>query len=171
MNYTDAWVSDTLTVDRLTINAGLRFDYQQGANLPSYVGANPAFPDLLPAVSYAGDTGYPITYRNWNPRVGLTYALGEGKKTLAGRPMLASSDQLRNTVYHVNGLPVISGVYYYWNDLNNDKIVQPGEVDLASGSQGFYNIDPSYAPGRPTSSRRTTRPRRPTRSSSASTTS
>ena len=148
-NYTDAWVSDTLTVDRLTINAGLRFDYQQGANLPSYVGANPAFPDLLPAVSYAGDTGYPITYRNWNPRVGLTYALGEGKKTLARASYARFSDQLRNTVYHVNGLPVISGVYYYWNDLNNDKIVQPGEVDLASGSQGFYNIDPSYAPKTP----------------------
>ncbi|MEO8585413.1 MAG: TonB-dependent receptor [Acidobacteriota bacterium] len=149
MNYTEAWVSDTFTVDRLTVNAGLRFDYQQGANLPSQVGANPAFPNLLPAVTYAGDDGYPITYRNWNPRVGLTYALGEKKKTLARASYARFSDQLRNVVYHVNGLPVISGVYYYWNDTNNDKIVQPGEVDLASGSQGFYRIDPSYAPRTP----------------------
>ena len=35
MNYIDAWLSDTFTVDRLTVNAGLRFDYQQGGNLPS----------------------------------------------------------------------------------------------------------------------------------------
>ena len=59
MNYTEAWVSDTFTVDRLTVNAGLRFDYQQGGNLPSWVGANPTFPTLLPAVTYTGDDGYP----------------------------------------------------------------------------------------------------------------
>ena len=149
MNYTDAWVSDTFTVDRLTVNAGIRFDYQQGANLPSKVGANPAFPDLLPAVDYAGDQGYPVTYRNWNPRVGVTYALGEKRKSLVRASYARFVDQLRNVVYHVNGLPVISGIYYYWNDTNNDKIVQPGEVDLASGPQGFYHIDPSYAPGTP----------------------
>jgi len=149
MNYTDAWVSDTFTVDRLTVNAGLRFDYQQGANLPSKVGANLAFPTLLPAVDYAGDDSYPVTYRNWNPRVGLTYALGEKKKSLVRASYARFVDQLRNVVYHVNGLPVISGVYYYWNDTNNDRIVQPSEVDLASGSQGFYKIDPSFAPGTP----------------------
>ena len=149
MNYTDAWVSDTFTVDRLTVNAGLRFDYQQGGNLPSWVGANPAFPTLLPAVTYPGDDGYPVTYRNWNPRVGLTYALGEKKKSLVRASYARFVDQLRNVVYHVNGLPVISGVYYYWNDKNNDKIVQPSEVDFASGSQGFYHIDPSYAPRTP----------------------
>ena len=49
----------------------------------------------------------------------------------------------------MNGLPIISGVYYYWNDKNNDKIVQPSEVDLDSGPQGFYHIDPSFAPGTP----------------------
>jgi hypothetical protein len=149
MNYTDAWVSDTFTVDRLTVNAGLRFDYQQGGNLPSKVGANPDFPALLPAVNYAGDQGYPITYRNWNPRIGVTYALDEKKKSLVRASYARFSDQLRNVVYHVNGLPVISGLYYYWNDKNNDKIVQPSEVDLASGPQGFYHIDPSYAPGTP----------------------
>ena len=149
MNYTEAWVGDTITMDRLTVNAGIRFDYQQGANLPSYVGGNPAFPTLLPAVNYPGDDGYPITYRNWNPRVGLTYALGEKKKSLVRASYSRFVDQLRNVVYHVNGLPVISGVYYYWNDRNNDKIVQPSEVDFDSGSQGFYHIDPSYAPKTP----------------------
>ncbi|MGA7992501.1 MAG: carboxypeptidase regulatory-like domain-containing protein [Thermoanaerobaculia bacterium] len=149
MNYTEGWVGDTLTADRLTVNAGLRFDYQQGANLPSKVGANPDFPTLLPAVNYAGDTGYPITYRNYNPRVGVTYSLDSKRKTLVRASYSRFVDQLRNVVYHINGLPVISGVYYYWNDANNDKIVQPSEVDLESGSQGFYHIDPSYAPGTP----------------------
>jgi len=148
-NYTDAWLSDTFTVDRLTVNVGLRYDYQQGGNLPSWVPGNPAFPLLLPAVTYNGDDGYPITYRNWNPRIGLTYAFGEGKKTLARASYARFSDQLRNVIYHTNGLPQISGVYYYWNDKNNDKIVQPSEVDLKSGSQGIYGIDPRYAPGTP----------------------
>jgi hypothetical protein len=149
MNYYESWLGDTLTMGPMTVNVGLRYDYQQGANLPSSVGANPDFPTLLPAVTYTGDNGYPVTYRNWNPRIGVTYALGEQKKSVVRASYSRFVDQLRNVVYHVNGLPIISGVYYYWNDLNNDKIVQPGEVDLGSGPQGFYHIDPSFAPGTP----------------------
>ena len=76
MNYYDTYLGDTIQTGNLTVNVGLRFDYQQGKNLPSSVSANPVFPDLLPAVQYAGDSGYPITWRLIQPRVGATYALG-----------------------------------------------------------------------------------------------
>lgn len=146
MNYYDAFVGDTLTVDRFTANVGLRYDYQQGANLPSAVGANPSFPDLLPAVSYAGDKGYPITYRNFEPRVGATYALGTDRKTLVRASYSRFVDQLRNTIYQVNAFPRIGGLYYDWNDANGDHIVQPSEVDLTS-FEGLYNrFDPRNAP-------------------------
>ena len=111
MNYYNAYVGDTLTTGNLTVNVGVRYDYQQAANLPSSVAANPVFPDLLPAVNYAGDKGYPITYRNWQPRIGLTYAVGEQKKTLLRGSYSRFADQLRNVIYHVNGLPIISGLY------------------------------------------------------------
>ncbi len=59
------------------------------------------------------------------------------------------ADQLRNTIYHVNGLPVVSGIYYYWTDTNNDKHVQKNEVDIEDGIVSFYHIDPRVAPGTP----------------------
>src|SRR5262249_16100371 len=61
VNTYDTFVGDTIQTGNLTINVGARFDYQQGRNLPSTVPANPAFPELLPAVRYGGDQGYPIT--------------------------------------------------------------------------------------------------------------
>ncbi|MEO8191519.1 MAG: TonB-dependent receptor [Acidobacteriota bacterium] len=146
MNYYDAFVGDTLTMDRLTVNAGLRYDYQQGANLPSAVGANPTFPDVLPAVTYAGDKGYPITYRNFEPRVGVTYAIGPQRKTLVRASYARFVDQLRNTIYQTNAFPRIGGLYYGWNDANRDNIVQRSEVDLTD-FQGLYNrFDPRNAP-------------------------
>lgn len=146
MNYYNAYVGDTMTTGNLTVNVGVRYDYQQAANLPSSVAANPTFPDLLPAVNYAGDKGYPVTYRNFQPRIGLTYALGEEKKTLLRGSYSRFADQLRNVIYNVNGLPIVSGYYYYWNDANHDHIVQRPEVDLADGVVSFYHIDPSLAP-------------------------
>ena len=60
----------------------IRNDYQQGKNLASTVPANPVFPELLPEVRYAGNTGYPITWRLFQPRVGATYAIGKDRRTL-----------------------------------------------------------------------------------------
>src|SRR5262249_21166443 len=81
-NYYDTYVGDTVQAGNLTVNVGARLDYQQGRNLPSAVSANPVFPDLLPAVQFAGDHGYPLTWRTVEPRVGATYALGGDRKTL-----------------------------------------------------------------------------------------
>ena len=49
-----AFLGDTFTKDRLTVNAGLRFDSQSGNNKASAVEANPAFPQILPALDYDG---------------------------------------------------------------------------------------------------------------------
>jgi hypothetical protein len=61
-------LGDTLTADRLTINAGVRYDVQQGINLTSSAPANPTFPDLLPAVVAPGEAIAPFNYKNWQPR-------------------------------------------------------------------------------------------------------
>ncbi len=82
LNLYDAFLGDTVRAGQLTVNAGLRFDYQQGKNVPSDVAANPVFPELLPAVHYGGDAGYPITWRLLQPRIGATYALSEGRTLL-----------------------------------------------------------------------------------------
>jgi hypothetical protein len=143
MNYYDAYVQDTIQAGNLTLNAGTRFDYQQGRNLPSSVAANPVFPDLLPAVHYAGNTGYPITWRLTQPRIGATYALGKEKKTLVRASYSEFADQLGSEVFEINAFPGYQYLYYYWNDVNNDHHVEKSEVDLASGLLGYYGLDPN----------------------------
>jgi hypothetical protein len=66
--YYTGTLGDTLTADRLTINAGVRYDVQQGINLTSSAPANPTFPDLLPAVVAPGEAIAPFNYKNWQPR-------------------------------------------------------------------------------------------------------
>ncbi len=47
-NYFDAFVGDTISKGRATINVGLRFDRQWGRALESTIEGNKAFPDLVP---------------------------------------------------------------------------------------------------------------------------
>ena len=101
-------------VGNLTVNLGARFDYQQGKNLPSAVPANPVFPELLPAVVYPGDTGYPITWRMVQPRVGATTLSttphSDSRVVFAiYRPAGHLSDQLRSTPFRISRSSTIVG--------------------------------------------------------------
>src|SRR5262245_12702229 len=71
--YWSAYVGDTFTRNRLTLNLGLRFDQQKGSNEASSAPANPAFPDLLPALDYPGG-GTGINWKDISPRVAVSYA-------------------------------------------------------------------------------------------------
>ncbi len=142
LNYYDTYLGDTIQTGNLTINVGARFDYQQGKNLSSSVPANPAFPDLLPAVRYGGDSGYPITWRAIQPRVGATYAIGKDRRTLLRASYARFANQLGLEVSSVNAFPGTAGLYYGWNDANGNGRVEPNEIDFAS-PQGFSNVDPS----------------------------
>ncbi|HTO89423.1 MAG TPA: TonB-dependent receptor [Thermoanaerobaculia bacterium] len=130
MNYYDSYLGDTIQTGNLTINLGLRFDYQQGKNLPSVVPPNPAFPEQLPSVQYAGDSGYPITWRTVEPRVGVTYALGPGKQTLLKASYAKFANQLGQEIWYLNAFPGPAYLYYDWVDANGDHRVEPSEVDL-----------------------------------------
>ncbi|HTO77040.1 MAG TPA: TonB-dependent receptor [Thermoanaerobaculia bacterium] len=142
MNYYDTFLGDTVQAGNLTLNVGLRFDYQQGKNLPSAVPANPLFPAQLPAVQYGGDAGYPITWRQFEPRVGATYALGSDKSTLLRASYSRFVNQLGPDVVQVNAFPGIAYIYYGWNDANGNGRVEPDEVDT-SDLEGFANVDPN----------------------------
>ena len=80
--YTDCYVGDTISKNRVTIDAGLRYDQQWGKALPSQTQANAAFPNVVPGLSFAG-YGTPFSWKDLSPRAGLTYALDESRKTVA----------------------------------------------------------------------------------------
>jgi carboxypeptidase family protein len=132
-DYTSAYAQDTLTVGNLTANIGLRYDKQTPENLSSTVVANPAFPQVLPTVSFAGnDPGF--EWSDITPRLGITYALGAERKTLLRASYSRFADQLGGGLANiVNPLYGPSYAYYYYNDLNHDNHAQPNEVLDAVG--------------------------------------
>lgn len=141
-NYDTAWVQDTLTIDRWTINAGLRYDKQSGENLPTSDPGNPQANGLLPPLDFQGNDGGGFEWETVVPRVGVTYALGEDRTTLLRGTFSQYAEQLGQ-------LPLLSRVnpagyvyaYFYFEDANDNLVLDPNE----RGSLQFaypYNFDP-----------------------------
>lgn len=151
--YTDLYVGDTVVFNNLTLTGGVRYDIQRARNFGSSVPANPVVPDLLPAVTYAGDDRA-LEWKGFSPRIGATLALGPEGKTVLRSSYNRYMDQLGSSdVGASNPFYLVQMLYYYWEDLNGDKTVQRGELDFDSGLYSFSNIDPDnpaagYSPGR-----------------------
>jgi hypothetical protein len=130
------------------VNVGLRFDSQKAKNLTSEVPGNTSLGNVVPGVSYGGSDNL-IEWSDISPRVGLSYALDEARKTVVRASYARYAGQLSfGDVNDEN--PVRSGyLAYAWVDLNNDRFVQPNEVQL---NNFLYNsgINPD-APGSVTS--------------------
>jgi hypothetical protein len=142
--YTSAYAQDTMTFGNLTANVGLRYDIQGGDNLAKTVLANPAYPNILPAVSFAGgDIGF--EWKTLTPRLGLTYALGESRQTL----LRASYSQFADQLGTANGVAInplygATYAYFYYNDVNHNGTADPGEVLIGDGTPlaASGNFDP-----------------------------
>ncbi|MDA8016156.1 MAG: TonB-dependent receptor [Thermoanaerobaculia bacterium] len=76
-----AWVQDSLTFGRLTLDAGLRLDHQSGRARNGEAQAHPLLPDLLPALTYDG-SGSRVRWHDLSPRLGLAWALGRDRDTI-----------------------------------------------------------------------------------------
>ena len=75
-NYLDFYVGDTIALNRMTIDLGLRYDHQDGKALPSADAPEPGVPALVPGINFAGYDA-PFTWNNFSPRAGVTYAIDE----------------------------------------------------------------------------------------------
>jgi hypothetical protein len=140
-NYRDAFVGDTMILGNLTLNAGLRYDIQRAKNNPTEVPANPAFPNVLPAVSFAGDTKS-LEWKGVAPRIGATYALGRVRRVLLRGGYSRYIDQIQATsVSPNNPFYNIQIIYYSWNDANGDKQFQKNELGVPVLSARF--VDPA----------------------------
>jgi hypothetical protein len=139
----DAFVGDTITMNRLTLNAGVRWDRQTAANDGSTAPANTMFPDLLPTLTYDG-SGPTIKWNNVSPRIGATYAIGESKKTIARASYSLYAGQLNP--FEVTSASPVGAYYTYiayrWNDLNHDGFAQKNEILTNLGPQYSNAIDP-----------------------------
>ena len=136
-------VQDTLTIQRLTVNLGVRWDRQGNEALPSAVPAHPFAPQWLPAISFGGaDSG--VIWNDWSPRLGMTYDFSGTGRTIAKSSYAIYYGQ-RSPGQLVGALnPVTAAnIRFPWSDSNGDTVVQPNELDytriLSFG--GNYNPD------------------------------
>jgi hypothetical protein len=160
--YYSVYAGDVYTRDRFSVNAGLRWDVQRARNLPYTTPANASFPNLLPAVEYAGDAGDIIRWSEPSPRVGLSWALDESRKTVLRASYARYAQQLYfgNVTYENPGS--YSFLAYGWTDRNGDGFVQPDEA-LLDQYLYSYNVDPSNPAVAGTTANRVDRELKPAR--------
>ena len=126
--YTSAYFGDTLTWDRLTLNAGLRWDRQAGSvKAMSQVG-NPTLPSLLPDLTSTAASDV-VVWNTITPRVGITYALDEGRKTIGRASYASFASQLNATAGNFMSTITYRAVYFYdVLDTNGNRVVDPSEI-------------------------------------------
>jgi hypothetical protein len=158
--YWSGYLGDTFSKNRFTLNAGVRFDRQTAKNFASEAPANASFPEVVPAVRFDGSDNL-VEWNTLSPRVGLSYALDDARKTVLRASYANYAEQLAfGDVTDEN--PIVYGyLAYAWNDANNDRFVQPEEVDLGNFLYNF-NVDPDE-PGSLTAVNRIDRDRKPKR--------
>jgi hypothetical protein len=149
-----AYIQDTFTKNRLTLNLGLRWDRQSDEALPTTVAANPLFPNIMPAINFPGiDSG--VAWNDISPRLGFTYDLsGSGRSLVRGSYSLyygqMGPGQLAGQLVAISQV----SIRYPWADNNGNRTVEPSEVvtnvPFLSKSAAFDPTNPtSYlSPGR-----------------------
>ena len=149
-----AYGQDTVTKGKMTLQLGVRYDYNHDVALASAVSANPLRPDILPAVTFAGaDPG--VKFNNFSPRLGVTYDLsGQGKTVVHGNYAIYWGQVGTGFVAsQLNPVTRVS-IRYPWVDLNHDTFVQANEIIIPNNNIANYlaltgNWNPA-APGSPT---------------------
>ena len=142
--YTSFWIQDTFTSDRLTVNVGLRYD-EQVSNVESGQTFGTSFdPNLFPA--FSATTGPEVVqFEDIVPRLGVTYALGEDRRTLLRASFSQFADQLGLGLASETDPVGSATATYIGTDLNGNGILEPGLGETADllGTAGFDAAAPA----------------------------
>jgi hypothetical protein len=136
------YAQDTLSINRLTLNLGVRWDYQTDEALASVVPANPLIPGVMPAIDFPG-VDPQVAFSDISPRLGLTYDLSG-----TGRSVFKSSYSMYFGQLNTGGLAgelvSIGAVFvrYPWADVNGDTFVQPDELTFVDNPVKSGAFDP-----------------------------
>ena len=131
-NYDSLWVQDTMTMNAWTFNAGLRWDDQGGKNGAATVNANPAFPNEMPGLDFTGNDGGGLNWTSIAPRLGVTYALGEERKTLIRGSFSQFADAM--SLGNISRVNPVSG-----------QGLALAFIDRPGGFSAFYDEGEQYA--------------------------
>jgi hypothetical protein len=147
VDYYNLYLQDTLTLGNLVANFGIRYDLQEGTSNASTIKAPPVtFRDengraVQAGGTFAGsDPGF--EWEDITPRLGLTYALGEDRKTLLRFSYSRFADQLSSGIVGNTNPANYQYGYFIWNDRNNDFQLTANEVGDYIGYLGFDPNNP-----------------------------
>jgi hypothetical protein len=140
---TSFFVTDSWTIDRLTLNVGARFDRYR-VSLPEQVTPVARF---NPTEDRYDGIDAVVVFNHLVPRVGGSFDLtGDGKTVLKGNWGRFYFNPGVNLADAVNRNSTDQYSDYNWNDLNGDRIFQEGEettiITSVGGSAGAA-IDPN----------------------------
>ena len=137
----NAFVTDTISLDRLTIIGGVRFDHQESSLGAGDVPGVPGIP-ILPALSAPAVPGV-FKWNNLTPRVGITYAVDQARKTVVRASYAMFASQLPGDAAKFVSPIQYSYAYYNAVDRNGDGIAQLSEILFNQGLQGYSGFDPT----------------------------
>jgi hypothetical protein len=140
--YTSAYGGDTWSLDRLTVNLGLRWDRQAASLGAATVKKSDVLPLLLPELT-ATPVENAIVWNAVTPRIGVSYAVTENRKTVARASYSMFSSQLNATAAGTISAIQYSAIYYYAIDTNANKIADANEILYGLGNLGYYGFDPN----------------------------
>ena len=144
-DYLHAFVSDTLRLGALTVNAGVRLDRQAGSVDSASVNASPLAPTRLPAVS-VGSQSNVIVWTTVAPRVSGALVLSQARNfVLRGTYAEFGSQLPADLAASVAGLPLRSIASFSVADRNNNKIFDSGDVSAFVGLDVSNTTVGSYA--------------------------
>lgn len=142
---TDFYLGDTFTKGRMTLNAGVRYDIQRASNEASTAPAQRLIPDIFPAVTVDPSNLVGLEWKNVSPRVAVTYALDDARKTVARASYAQYAGQMNSFETTSNNA---AGTYYpyvayNWIDRNGDHLASRDELLLNEGIQYSNGVDPN----------------------------
>jgi hypothetical protein len=127
-----AYVQDTITKNRVTLQLGLRYDYNKDTAEASSIVANPLGGPWLPSIDFPGaDPG--VAFNDFSPRLGLTYNVTGDGRTLARANYARYFGQVGNGGVATTVNPVGSTTLRYpWIDANRNQVADAGEITLSA---------------------------------------
>lgn len=151
-----AYVQDTFTKGNVTLMAGLRFDRQWDRANAGVVPQTPIYGqrtqtglpfNQLPSATFAGAASG-VYFNDFAPRLGLTWDVNGDGHNVARVSLARYASQLGDGDLSSTYNPVRAAtVRYPWTDLNGDKFVQPGEINISGAplavSAGYDYLNPA----------------------------
>jgi hypothetical protein len=139
--YVNGFVTDTISLNRLTVIAGIRIDKATSSLNPGTAPAVAGFSTILPAkTASAVDGAYSFT--NVTPRVGITYAMDDARKTIARASYAMFASQLGAASATFISPAQYSYALYSAVDRNGNHVADPNEIGALIGTQGFDPANP-----------------------------